>query len=63
VLFSATLVLLALRRESVDIVPNSLDINYDSVRLIEKNREIIFVDNIKQAVSIVESKIYLTSSF
>ena len=63
VLFSATLVLLALRRESVDIVPNSLDINYDSVRLIDKNREIIFVDNIKQAVSIVESKIYLTSSF
>jgi hypothetical protein len=63
VLFSVTLVLLALRRESVDIVPNSLDINYDSVRLIEKNREIIFVDNIKQAVSIVESKIYLTSSF
>ena len=63
VLFSATLVLLALRRESVDIVPNSLDINYDSVRLIDKNREIIFVDNIKQAVSIVKSKIYLTSSF
>ena len=63
VLFSATLVLLALRRESVDIVPNSLDINYDSVRLIDKNKEIIFVDNIKQAVSIVKSKIYLTSSF
>ena len=63
VLFSATLVLLALRRESVDIVLNSLDINYDSVRLIDKNREIIFVDNIKQAVSIVKSKIYLTSSF
>ena len=63
VLFSATLVLLALRRESVDIALNSLDINYDSVRLIDKNREIIFVDNIKQAVSIVKSKIYLTSSF
>ena len=63
VLFSATLVLLALRRENVDIVPNSMDINYDSVCLIDKNREIIFVDNIKQAVSIVESKIYLTSSF
>jgi hypothetical protein len=55
--------LLALRRENVDIVPNFMDINYDSVRLIDKNREIIFVDNIKQAVSIVKSKIYLTSSF
>jgi hypothetical protein len=54
VIFSTVLVLLALKKGGSDIVRNSHDINYESVRLVDKDKEIIFVDNIEQAVSIVK---------
>ena len=57
VIFSAVIVLLALRKESTNIAHDSLGINYDSLCLVDKDKEIIFVDNIKQAASIVEFRI------
>ena len=57
VIFSTVLVLLALKKGGSDIVRNSHDINYESVRLVDKDKEIIFVDNIEQAVFIVKHKL------
>ena len=57
VIFSTVLVLLALEKGGSDIVRNSHDINYESVRLVDKDKEIIFVDNIEQAVFIVKHKL------
>jgi len=58
VLFATILVIILLRTESGNIVPSTRNINYDSLLLTDKNKEIMFVSNIKQAESIVEYKIH-----
>ena len=57
VLFVAILVIASLRKESGNIVHKSLSINYDSIHFADMDKEIMFVDNIKQAESIVKYKI------
>ncbi|MFQ5964360.1 MAG: hypothetical protein ACE5KZ_08760 [Candidatus Scalinduaceae bacterium] len=60
ILFAFVLVMIALRNNNSDIKENRGDINYDSVILPLINKEIIFVDNIKKAETIVEYKIHQT---
>lgn len=57
-LFAFVLVILATRENSDITKHNAVNINYDSVLLTNKNKEIMFVDNIKQAETIVEYKIH-----
>jgi len=60
-LFAIVIVILAAGKKSVSAksVKNSaVNINYDSLLMTNINKEIMFVDNIKQAETIVEHKIY-----
>lgn len=50
--------MLSLRANNGNTKPSPVNINYDSVFLTNKNKEIMFVDNIKQAETIVEYKIH-----
>ena len=56
-LFAVILVIVSRRKESGNNAHNSLGINYYSIYLVDMDKEILFVDNIKQAVSIVKYKI------
>lgn len=58
VLFAAILVIASLRKGGSNIVHNSFGINYNSIHLADMDKEIMFVDNIKQAESIVRYKIH-----
>ncbi len=58
VLYTTILIIISLRRGSGNIKSNSLNMNYDSVHLTDKDKEIVFVDNIKQAEAIIKYKIH-----
>jgi len=60
-LFAIIIVVLAIGKKSGNtksIKYNSVNINYDSLLMTDINKEIMFVDNIKQAETIIEHKIY-----
>ena len=57
-LFAFILVVLALRANKGNTKPSTGNINYDSLLLTNRNKEIMFIDNIKQAEAIVEHKIH-----
>ena len=60
-LFAIVIAVLAIGKKSGNtksIKYNTVNINYDSLLMTNINKEIMFVDNIKQAETIVEHKIY-----
>lgn len=62
-LFATALIIVAQRKKSGNIVYSSRNINYDSLLLSDMNKEIIFVDNVKQAEAIVKHKVPSASTY